>query len=158
MIIEQISSPPKTHENNEIIDFPLRYTAWIVITNQSTWKQFCKNRSSVCHTTFSSHELRKFGVKCRLGFTKAASCLFRVPIKTKAMSFTDLLTAIVIYIFANFIIQLSLYLLTCHSGTDKALFPINTHCLEIFVRAKRSSSEQCYFPGCFLFARRYGMA
>lgn len=56
------------------------------------------------------------------------------------MSFTDLLTAVVIYIFANFIIQLSLYLLTCHSGTDKALFPINTFLGNLYVRAKRSSN------------------
>lgn len=38
------------------------------------------------------------------------------------MTFKDLLTASVIYRFTNFIIQLSLHLLTCHSNTDKALF------------------------------------
>lgn len=47
-----------------------------------------------------------------------------------------------IYIFANFIIQLSLYLLTCHSGTDKALFPHhNTHFANLYVQKARTARD-----------------
>lgn len=69
---------------------------------------------------------------------------FRVPIKTKAMSFTDLLTACVIYMFANFIIQLSLYPLTCHSGTDKALFSISTSLANLYVQNVRTTSDATF--------------